>query len=829
MSSQSLWRTPRTRALLLVGTLGLLGAIATLVARVYTDALWFGEVGQPSVYWSALAWRVLPVAFTGLGTACFVLANLARATERRPLMLAAALAAGLAVHKPHWEQLALWAHRTDFGQRDPVFHRDAGFFVFNLPLYEQTARWLLETVLITAALTGVAHALERHLKRAERHLLALAALGLLVSAWRLHLDEFALALPHRGSVVPGAAYTDVHVRRPLLQIGCVLSLAAAGFAAYAAFRRLNPGTLLVPGLIVAVAVAVAGGLPGLVEALAVSPQPLARERPYVEAAIQATRHAYQLDGLKTRTLSGPGRLTEQTIADNAQAIANVPLWDRSVVRAALDETHAQGGYYSFASTTVDRYGDRLLTLGARRLDVGLLDQASWANTRFAYTHGYGVTAVHGGETDPERYPRFQPVPVTQPRIYFGERATLDPPYAILNSRRAEVEQPSPNQPSYHYDGRGGIPIGNALTKAAFAIRFDDLDLWLTRTPTPASRIAIHRDARERARTLAPFLDWDPTPQTVVRDGRVQFRFYGYTRSDHYPYAAPVDGKNYLRASALAVVDAFDGRTTLHAQDPGDPILAAWRKTFPTLFAPAISNDHYPGRLFRAQARVLETHHATEATAFWNGADAWNRARQLAGPVEEAVHLHFPDDNRQALGRPTYLLTRLPGETQPHLQLTAAFTPRGRENLVGYLAGSRDGLTLLTFPRDDPATGPTQATRQILATAGVDESLQLLNRESTDLGRASINRAVLGAPKLVPIGDALVYVQPVYVTTAGTGYPRLQLVTVHANGRVGYGATLTAALARAVPAALRSARRSPPPRTRSRTARASAPSAPAAGR
>ena len=38
-----------------------------------------------------------------------------------------------------WRLLALWAGRSDFGVDDPLFHRDVGFFVFSLPLYERVS------------------------------------------------------------------------------------------------------------------------------------------------------------------------------------------------------------------------------------------------------------------------------------------------------------------------------------------------------------------------------------------------------------------------------------------------------------------------------------------------------------------------------------------------------------------------------------------------------------------------------------------------------------------------------------------------------------------
>jgi len=285
--------------------------------------------------------------------------------------------------------------------------------------------------------------------------------------------------------------------------------------------------------------------------------------------------------------------------------------------------------------------------------------------------------------------------------------------------------------------------------------------------------------------------------------------------------------NYVRASVLAAVDAFSGRVSLYAADAGDPILRAWQTVYPGLFLPAARipsplRDHlsYPRRLFTAQADVYATYHAEDATGFWNGADAWQRTRELAGPVEDAGEIHFPDpkepdaggprrigevERETGRGRPGYLLVRLPGATQERFALATSFTPRGRQNLVGYLAGSvdrsgRPRLTLLSLPRDRLTVGPTQATRQILADPGVGERLQILNRESRDLGRASINRTVLGFPRIVPVSGALVHVQPVYVTAGGSGFPRLQLVTAYANGRVGYGRDLAAALRRLAGAA-----------------------------
>ena len=73
----SLWRIPRTRSLLAIGTIAALSGLVALAAHVYTDLLWFQEVGQEQVFWTTLKWKVLVRLVIGLGTATFLLANFA--------------------------------------------------------------------------------------------------------------------------------------------------------------------------------------------------------------------------------------------------------------------------------------------------------------------------------------------------------------------------------------------------------------------------------------------------------------------------------------------------------------------------------------------------------------------------------------------------------------------------------------------------------------------------------------------------------------------------------------------------------------------------------
>jgi uncharacterized protein len=872
-----LWRTPRTRALLVLGVVGLFVEAIKLTAGVYVDLLWFGELHQRTVFWTTLKWKIIAQGIAGFGVASFVLLNFAvvdrvmvgrvnTADLPRPILVlwryrqlvypAVALAFGLVVNRwrtgPGWQQLVLWVHRRPFGVTDPVFHRDVGFFIFSLPLYDEVARWLLLTFVFTAVCTVVTYVVAGGLvferpwsvaRPIRVHLLALGALILLVIAWRLRLEQFELVLPHHASPVPGASYTDVHVRLAALRIITALVVITAGVCLLAIVRPLPLRAVVALGAVGALAVVGAAFAPSLVEHYVVKPQELSRESPYVVRSIDSTRRAFGLDRITIRSLPATRKLSEAQLAANGRTVDNIPLWDDAVLDSAMNELESIGSYYRFASPTLDRYmingAPRVMTVAARQLDLSRLARSGrgWGNERFAYTHGYGIVAVRAANAGPGRYPSFaqgafdaqrNPLGLRQPRIYFGTEAGPHPAFVVAPSGREEVEQPiSGTEPlTYHYDGSGGIPLSSFWRRAAFAAHFGDQRLMLSRTVTSRSRIILRRDVRERLQTLAPFLRWDVTPQTAVINGRVMYLFHGYTTSRDYPYAARVPfGRrlevNYIRQAAQAAVDAFDGSVRIFVAGHADPIMQAWQAAYPTLFRPASdmpreirAHLRYPAELFAAQRLVYETYHSSDPAAFWAGVDAWRQPFQLAGPVEAAGEVHFPDPQRlvdpDERKRATaswempaqYLFARLPGQTREHFMLTMPFTPRGRNNLVSYLAGwlddkERPRLTLLNLPRDRVAAGPAQATRRMLSTPAVDSQLQLLNRESRDLGTSSILRIILGAPRIVPFGDNLVQVQPAYISAGGNGIPKLQLITAYANGRVGYGRNLKTALLRAV--------------------------------
>ena len=853
------------RSVLLLSVLAAVAAAARIFAQFQTEWLWFRELGEERAFWTILGSRWLAGTLTGLATTIFLLANFwivervapgearlprdHRSTARLrrillPAYLLLSIGAGVIVARSvvteHWQQILLWLHQGDFGVTDPLFHRDVGFFVFSLPLYQALARWLFLAVAVTLACTFAAHVATGAIRTkpapvaatrgAHTHLLVLGALLLVITAFQHWLGQFGLELPRHGGKLPGAGYTQIHVELPWLRALVIVSLAGAAALLYGALRRswLLPTIALI---VVAFAeLANPAILPSVVQRFFVDPQSLSRERPYLAHSVRFTQLAYGLDRVADRPLPANATITPRDLRENRDVLRNIQLWDTDVLRPQIDQQQSIGSYYAFPSTTVDRYSQgsetRAMIVAQRELDLSRLEPSgrTWANERLAYTHGYGLVAVPAGGLGPAGQPKFvtsefgagrAPTRVRQPRIYFGVQPPGAQPWVIVRTNRPEIEKPLPGDappPPYHYDGSGGISLKSPLRRAMFALRFGELNIALSETLTGQSRVILHRDVGDRLRTLAPFLHWENRPEMVVVGGRIQFLAHGYTTTDSFPYSAEttVAGRriNYMRGAVVAAVDAFSGRVTLYATHENDPILKAWRGAFPDLFTPdekmpAAVRAHlrYPRELFDAQSAVWETYHIDDIDDFYTKSDAWQRPAEISGPVQKVGGIRFRYKHQSPRMNPYFLLARLPGDSLERFMLTTVFTPHSQENLSGYLTGTMDEdgkprLTQLTLPRSRLVLGPSQVSRQILATPGVGNRLRLLNQETADLGNQAVNAVELSEPRVVPIGDSFLYVQPIYVTAQGSGVTRVRLVTVYLNGRVGYGRNLHEALRRA---------------------------------
>jgi uncharacterized membrane protein (UPF0182 family) len=804
---------------------------------LYTDWLWFKEVGFTQVFTTRLT--LASWLFLGLGATVFVFlfANLSLAARTAPPDVYWELEdqlglPGRAILEPMvrrlllpvvsviaffsgarasaaWETVLVYVNATPFRRVDPLFGRDLGFYVFELPFWRLLYGWGTALVAGTLLLTAAVYVLQRSLVLTARgprlaagarmHLLALIALFLGLRALGFWLDRYELMYSPRG-VVFGASYTDVNASLPVLGWLVALALVCAGACLV---QMLRPGwRFLVSGL-VAFLIFWALGLgvyPALLQRLRVTPNELAAERPYIEHNIRMTREAYQLDHVAEQSFAAEENLNAAALERNSLTIKNVRLWDHRPLLVTYGKLQEIRTYYKFLDVDVDRYmvnGEyRQVMLSARELSYRDLPSRGFINERLTYTHGYGLVASPVNRISAEGLPEFflKDIPpvgsglpaVTRPQIYYGE---LGNDFAFVRTRSQELDYPSGDQNVYtRYQGRGGIPVHSLLAKLAFAARFGELKVLLSDDLTAESRVMIYRDIGARVRQAAPFLRFDLDPYLVVTtDGRLVWMIDGYTTTDRYPYAQPVRGYNYIRNSVKATVDAYDGTVTYYVADPTDPVITTYARAFPGLFLPlaAMPKDlqphvRYPEDLFAVQARMYAVYHMQDPQVFYNKEDLWTIPR-------------LPQDGRDREMGPYFTIMRLPGETKEEFVILEGFNPSGRDNMIGLLAARADApnygrLIAYTFPKQKLVYGPRNIDARINQDPVISQQVSLWNQQGS--------RVLRGSLFAIPIDQSLIYIQPLYLAAdQGGALPELRRVVVAYGNQIAMEPSLELGLQR----------------------------------
>src|SRR5215211_5726488 len=658
----------------------------------------------------------------------------------RPLRIGIAAFLGLVVGLQAsglWETFLLWRNRVSFGQRDALFGRDVSFYVFELPFLRAVFGWLFTTLVLTTILVAAGHYIlggirpqaetNRVAAQAQSHLSVLLGIIVALKAWGYWMDKYQLLFSSRG-VVAGASYTDVKAQLPALEVLFWVALICAAMFFVGARR----GGLMVPlisiVLLVGVSLIMGGIIPAIFQRFRVEPQELVRERPYIEHNIDATRKSFNLAEVKTQPFPASDDLTAQDLQANRPTLDNIRLWDPEVLRPGVRNLQAIAQYYNFTDVDVDRYpigkDMRQVMISVREVDPnGLAPSArTWQNLHLAYTHGYGMVAVQVNTADEGGQPDFivkgfnaedAVIPVAEPRVYFGEPPPNAPEFVVANSAQGEYDSPALGGETtslYSYEGdgaTGGVQLSDIGRRLAFAVRFRDINLLISGNIKGDSRLMFNRDVRERVEKAAPFLQWDGDPYAVVVDGRIKYVRDGYTITNNYPYAQRIDlgdaarrteiGSrgveavgNYIRNSVKAVVDAYTGDVTLYAFDEQDPILKAWRKAFPDLFAPAgdISPSlqahlRYPEDLFSIQTWIYASYHIGNPDDFYSNEDFWALPDDRAGEIRREDETGSLAAATSVKARPYYLLTKLPDRPAPDPEyvLVMPFTPNGKENMV----------------------------------------------------------------------------------------------------------------------------------------------------
>ncbi len=822
----------------------------------YADLAWFQTLGVASVLWKKIAvewvlfivgWIVSTVLLVGnwwlarklVGGGEMAMPWLqAEQSQRQTTLVIPArvangfLAVGAAVlgwffampARSMWRTALFNYQAVPFGQTDPILGRDLGYYVFNLPWQRFLQGWFLwlaaialaGVALIYLASSSAAQLTARVqivgqrrpwldlLPAAERHLLVLGAAVLGLLAWGYQLRLPSLLYSAAGAAY-GAGYADVHARMPAMYLLTGIAALGAGILLANIFVRVR----WLPYAVVAVWLAVAflGGsvYPGLLQRFAVVPNELAREREYIANTIQYTRAAYGLD----EVVEADFNVTEETgpldLAANESTIKNIRLWDYRPLLRTYGQLQEIRLYYAFTDVDVDRYqlGDdyRQVTLVAREIAPDELPEPAqtWVNRHLVYTHGSGVVLSPVNEVVEEGLPNlwvrdipphsvYPELAVDRPEIYYGE---LTEDYVIVKTEVLEFDYAAGDQNVYTtYEGTGGVVLNSFFKKLVYALRLGSSQILLSGSITPESRILWQRAIEERVQAVAPFLRYDPDPYPVIVDGRLVWLLDAYTVTDRYPYSEPIDTSlgriNYIRNSIKVAMDAYNGTLSFYLIDPQDPLAATYAAVFPDIFRPVEEMDpalvahwRYPEGMFRIQAAKYQTFHMTDPQVFYNQEDLWNWAEEVV--TGERVPIE-----------PYYVNMRLPGGTDAEFVLMMPYTPSSKQNMVAWLYARNDGghygeLGVYKFPNQRLVYGPMQVESRIDQDPVISQQLSLWNQRGSQVIRGNL--------LVIPIDQAILYVEPIYLQAEASQLPELRRVIVTYGSRIAMEETLAAGLAR----------------------------------
>ncbi|MFJ4342202.1 UPF0182 family protein [Streptomyces sp. NPDC088915] len=834
---------PSRRARTLLMTLGVLAVLAmafVMFAGFWTDWLWYRSVHYSSVFTTTLWTKIGLFAVFGLLMGLAVGLNIWLAYRLRPPLSAMSLEQqsldryrmGLAPFKKwvllavtvlvaliagasasgQWRTWLMWVNGVKFGQKDPQFGLDVSFYAFDLPWY----RFLLAFGFAAAVLSLIAAALTHYLygglritspgaratAAATGHLSVLLGVFVSLKAVAYWLDRYGLAVKSSDFKATGnwtgLRYVDANAYLPAKTIlFCIAAICAVLFFA-TLWRRTWQLPVIGFGLMVLSAVLIGGLYPAIVQKFQVQPNEQAKEAPYIQKNIDATRKAYAIDGTKPENYSGKSTVKDKDrLRTDANTAASYRLLDPNIVSPTFQQLEQKRKYYQFPTTLdVDRYQGKDTVIGLRELNIRGIPKRNWINDHFTYTHGYGAIMAAGTQTDANGSPVFTEaglpttgqLPTYEQRIYYGEKTDQ---YSIVGGPQRELDYEENGEKTTSYKEKSGVSLSSTFNRAAYAVAFSEPQILYSGAIGDGSRILYNRTPKQRVEAVAPWLTIDGDAYPAVVGGRIQWIVDAYTTTNGYPYAsrttlgdttadsltvgnqqrtvvAQQNQVNYIRNSVKATVDAYDGTVKLYQWDAEDPVLKTWMKAFPDTVEPKseIKGDllehlRYPQDMFKVQRELLTRYHVTNPAQFYSGSDAWQ----------------VPDDPTNKEGNavpPYYLSMKMPGDTAQRFSLTTTFTPNGRPNLGGFMAVDADAtskeygrLRLLRVTQDVP--GPAQVQSKLNGLPSVAQFVRDMRGADSDIQYGNL--------LTVPLDGGFLYVEPVYAQGRNALYPLLKKVAV----------------------------------------------------
>ncbi len=826
----------------ILGLILLIIIIVSGIASIYIDVIWFKSLAFVSVFWKILITKGIVIFF--FAALFFVLSyiNLTFARRFAPefqveinqdefvkpeiqlyqslqniqvnkkfvllFSLVVALFMGFS-ESVSWEKILIYFNRTSFGIADPIFNKDIGFYMFNLPFLEFFRNWLFFSLVIITVVVGAIYVVKKAIKLENKkiemdapikiHLSILIGILLILKSAEYWLNTFKILYSTRG-IIFGAGYTDVHANLLALRILTFLALACAVLF----FITARKQDLKIPiiGLAVLLGVSALMGTvyPEIIQRAVVLPNEGTKETPYISNNIKYTRMAYGLEDIREEEFPVKEEISLEDIEKNEETISNIRLWDWRPIKQTLKQIQAIRLYYDFNSVDVDRYyfngNYQQVMISPRELDKDKIPEKArtWVNEVLTYTHGYGVVVNPvnkiSGEGLPEMLIKDIPpvssvnIAITRPEIYYGE---ITKGYVIVKTKAKEFDYPKGDENVYStYAGNGGMLVSSLWRRILFSIKYSNPQILLTTNFTSESRIMIYRNIQERVKKVAPFLGYDKDPYMVIsKEGKLFWIQDAYSISSNYPYSTPLMGSfNYIRNSVKIIIDAYNGTMDFYIVDQKDPLIKVYANIFPKLFKnfgqmPEDLKEHirYPKDLFQVQAELYSTYHMLDPGVFYNKEDYWNTPNEIY--AENEIRME-----------PYYIVTKLPGHEREEFILMTPFTPSTKNNMIAWLAARNDQpdygeLVVYKFPKEKLIFGPMQIEARIDQDSEISQQLTLWGQKGSTVIRGNL--------LVIPIEESIIYVEPLYLRAETGEIPELKRVIISNGTDVVIGENLEEAL------------------------------------
>jgi len=711
----------------------------------------------------------------------------------------------------YWYRILEFTNSTAFNLSDPIFNKDISFYVFKLPLIQSLYSSIISLLVILVIITfiiyisfsakdkiqdkvvninnksfksfksGITNFAGKQLAVLSALIMLLIAFGYMINAWNLVYSPQGAAF--------GASYTDMKVSLKFYRAISIVGLVASVVVFFSIITsKVKP--IIYSIVLMFILIIGEGVSTTFVEKFIVQSNEKTLEKPFIEYNIDYTRKAFNIDEIKEENYNVINNLTQKDIKDNKDIIDNIKI---NAYKPALEfnnQFQYIRYYYGFNDIDIDRYNINgkysQVFIAPRELDLNKLDDNSntWQNRHLSYTHGYGVVMSKVNSVTSEGQPNFvisnvpienkTDIKIDNPRIYFGE-STND--YSIVNTDLGEIDYPmSGKNVTNNYDGEAGIRM-SMLNRILFSFKYQNPKFILSQDINRDSQILIHRNIKERVNKIAPFLQYDRDPYIVVDNGQLYWVMDAYTVTDKFPFSQPLDNNvNYMRNSVKVIIDAFNGTTNFYVVDKNDPIAVTYSKIFPQLFkdveeAPKSLREHfkYPEDLFNIQCQVLGKYHVKDPGVFYNGDDVWS----IASDKEK-----IDGSEEEKLNEASYVIMRLPNETEDEMVVLEYFNTKGRDNMVAMYGVRMDGenygqMFLYKFPTGGTVYSPMLFKQKLHQDPEISKELSLWDTKGSEVQ--------FGEVLIIPIEKSLLYVEPLYLRAAGEkSIPEMK------NVIVGYG-------------------------------------------